>query len=250
LKESPGPRAAPPRRAFAALLAVTAAACARPDDALTIIGTSDLHGHLEGSPGKGGVALLGGYLANLRRDRAVVLVDGGDLFQGTLVSNFFEGAPVVRAMNALGYAASAIGNHEFDYGPAGPAAVARAPGEDPRGALRARARQAAFPLLGANIFDEATGGPVAWEHVVPGLLVARGGVKIGIVGGTTRSAPVTTNRLHLRGLRIERLQGPVRAQAEALRVGRSLRPRRPRRRRTHASRARRPHLSPAQDHCR
>src|SRR5215510_2616674 len=77
---------------------------------LSIIGTNDLHGALERLP------VFAGFVANLRAARAadgggVVLVDGGDLFQGTLESNLGEGADVVRAYNYLGYAATAVGNH-------------------------------------------------------------------------------------------------------------------------------------------
>src|SRR5262245_13254684 len=92
---------------------------------LTIVGTNDLHGALQRLP------LLAGHVANLRAARAadggggVLLVDAGDLFQGTLESNLAEGADVVRAYNLMGYAASAVGNHEFDYGPEGPAATAQ-----------------------------------------------------------------------------------------------------------------------------
>src|SRR5215470_1249285 len=68
---------------------------------LSIIGTNDLHGALERLP------LFAGFMANLRAARAadggVVLVDGGDMFQGTLESNLAEGADVVRAYNQLGY---------------------------------------------------------------------------------------------------------------------------------------------------
>src|ERR1041385_4877834 len=83
---------------------------------LTIIGTNDLHGALDRLP------ILGGYLANVRAARekdggGVIVVDAGDMFPGTLESNLAEGADVVRAYNQLGYAAAAVGNHEFDYGP-------------------------------------------------------------------------------------------------------------------------------------
>src|SRR5258706_13221026 len=72
---------------------------------ITIIGTNDLHGALDRLP------LFAGFLANVRAARAadgggVLLVDAGDLFQGTLESNLAEGADVIRAYNALGYAAS------------------------------------------------------------------------------------------------------------------------------------------------
>ena len=68
----------------------------------------------------------------------MLLLDGGDLFQGTMASNLTEGAVVIDAMNALGYAAAALGNHEFDFGPAGQRSVALA-GDDPFGALKASA---------------------------------------------------------------------------------------------------------------
>src|SRR5207249_1499495 len=107
---------------------------------ISVVGTNDRHGRIEALPA------LGGYLANLRRARAreggaVVLLDAGDMFQGTLPSNANEGAAVVRAYNVLGYAAAALGIHEFDFGPVGPAVTAKNPGEDPRGALRARAKE-------------------------------------------------------------------------------------------------------------
>ena len=126
---------------------------------LSVVGTNDLHGHLESLP------VFGGFLANLRRVRAqdggvVLLVDAGDMFQGTLESNLNEGHAVVRAYAALGYAAVAVGNHEFDYGPVGPAVTAAGPGDDRRGALRARAAEAPFPFLAANLIRHRHGaGP-------------------------------------------------------------------------------------------
>src|SRR4051795_1984772 len=67
---------------------------------LTIIGTNDLHGALVRLP------LVAGYVENVRAARAadggaVLLLDGGDLFQGTLESNVGEGEDVIRAYNAM-----------------------------------------------------------------------------------------------------------------------------------------------------
>jgi 5'-nucleotidase len=205
---------------FLILGALALAGCRPPPDTtLSVVGTSDLHGRLEGVGGKGGVALLGGYLRNLRTHNPVVLVDGGDLFQGTLLSNLHEGAPVVRAMNALGYHAAAIGNHDFDYGPVGPDAVTRTPGDDPRGALKARAREARFVLLAANVLEQATGKPVAWPNVAPQTLVEVAGVRVGIVGGTTVTTPSTTNAMNLRGLAIDPLPARIAEAAQAVRRG-------------------------------
>lgn len=198
--------ARPTRLVAIAIAAGALLGCARPpprpSDRITVslVGTNDLHGHLEALPA------LGGYLANLRRARArdggaVLLVDAGDMFQGTLPSNLGEGAGVVAAYNLLGYAAAALGNHEFDFGPVGPAVTAR-DGGDPRGALQARAAQAAFPFLDGNLLDAATGAAPAWKNVLPDVLLDLGGIKIGIVGVTTLGTPHTTLAANFAGLAI------------------------------------------------
>ncbi len=182
---------------------------------LSIVGTNDLHGRVAMLP------WLAGHVANLRRaresDGAVLLLDGGDMFQGTLESNLEEGASVVRAYNALGYTAATLGNHEFDYGPAGEGSFARTPDEDQHGALRARAREARFPLLAANIVDAASHNPVAWENVRPTLMVTAAGVRVGLLGVSTESTPRTTLSVNFRGLAMRPLADTIRARADELR---------------------------------
>jgi len=195
---SPGAASAPPARVI-----------------ISVVGTNDLHGRLEALPP------FGGYLANLRAARArdgggVLLVDAGDMFQGTLPSNAGEGAAVVRAYNVLGYAAAALGNHEFDFGPVGPAVTAKKPGEDPRGALRARAKEARFPFLDANLIETARGAPPAWTNVVPDVLVTVAGVKIGVVGLVTTGAPRTTLAANFVGLSVKPLAPALAAAAQDL----------------------------------
>ncbi len=182
---------------------------------LTIIGTSDLHGALERLP------LIAGFIANVRAVRAadgggVLLVDGGDLFQGTLESNLAEGADVVRAYNRMGYAASAVGNHEFDYGPVGPAVTAK-DGDDPRGALEARIAEAKFPFLVSNIVDDATGKLVGWPNSAPSTLLAVAGIQIGIVGASTESTPYTTMPANFKGLHMAPAAAAIEREARALR---------------------------------
>ena len=183
---------------------------------ISVVGTNDLHGRVAMLP------WLGGHLANLRRarahDGAVLLVDAGDLFQGTLASNLGEGAAVVRAYNALGYAAAAVGNHEFDYGPAGEATFPRGSGDDPRGALRARAREASFTFLAANLVETATGQNPAWEHVAADLVTTVAGVRVGIVGVGTESTPYTTLAVNFRGLAMRPLAETILTRATALRA--------------------------------
>ena len=143
---------------------------------LSIIGTNDVHGGILATDDRGGLALFGGYLRNLRAaragDGAVLLIDAGDMWQGTMESNLSEGAVVVEAYNQLGYTAATIGNHEFDFGPEGEPATPRGPDDDPRGSLKARARMARFPMLAANILDATTGEPVVWPNVTPSVTVA------------------------------------------------------------------------------
>jgi 5'-nucleotidase len=189
---------------------------------LSIVGTNDLHGGVSARQGRGGLALLGGYLKNLRAARArdggaVLLLDGGDMFQGTLESNLGEGAPVVAAYNALGYTAAAVGNHEFDFGPVGPQATPRGPSDDPTGALKARASEARFPFLAANIIERATGAPVRWPNVRPTTTVDAAGVRVGIIGILTRGGLTATLAANVKHLALAPLTDTIRSHASALR---------------------------------
>jgi 5'-nucleotidase len=176
---------------------------------LVFLGTSDQHGHVEQAP------KLGRYFAEERQKAPgrVVVLDGGDIFQGTLVSNLHEGVAMIHALNALGYAASAVGNHEFDFGPVGPHTTPKEAGEDARGALKARAAEARFPMLSANIVDAATGKPL----MRPWAMVTVDGVKVGIVGGTAEDTPRSTNKKNLVGLEVRPLAPAVAAAARAAR---------------------------------
>jgi 5'-nucleotidase len=147
----------------------------------------------------------------------VLLVDAGDMWQGTLESNLSEGASVVAAYNALGYTAAALGNHEFDFGPVGPAATPATTADDARGALKARAAEARFPLLAANLIDTATGAPVAWPNVRPSVAVDAAGVRVGIVGVLTAEALTQTIAANTVGLRLSPLADAIAAEARRLR---------------------------------
>ncbi len=190
---------------------------------LSIVGTSDLHGNVLSADGRGGgLDVFAGYLTNLRKVRArdgggVVLVDAGDMFQGTIESNLGEGAMVVDAYNALGYTAVAIGNHEFDFGPVGDSATPKDKGDDPRGALKARAAEAKFPFLAANVVDSATGAPVAWPNVRPSVIVDVAGVKVGLIGVTTEATPRTTMAANFAGLAVTPLADAIAREAKTLR---------------------------------
>jgi 2',3'-cyclic-nucleotide 2'-phosphodiesterase (5'-nucleotidase family) len=149
------------------------------------------------------------------RDGAFVLVDAGDMFQGTIASNGDEGATVVAAYNSLGYDAAAVGNHEFDYGPEGEASFAAHPGENPRGALLARAREARFPFLAAN-FSEGEGLWQAQNLRASTVREVRG-VRVGIIGVSTIHTPETTLSANVRGLAMLPLAASIVREATTLR---------------------------------
>jgi 5'-nucleotidase len=190
---------------------------------LSVVATNDVHGGLLPRDGRGGVETLSGYLTNLRaareRDGGVLLVDAGDMFQGTVESNLGEGAPVVAVYNALGYAAAAIGNHEFDFGVVGPGVAPAGSPADLRGALKARAAEARFPFLAANLIDTATGRPVDWPNVRSSVTVDVAGVRVGVIGVMTIGALSATIATTVRGLRVVPLAGRIMEEARSLRQG-------------------------------
>lgn len=189
---------------------------------LSIVGTSDLHGAAFPRNGLGGLPLLAGYVNNLRAARAsdggaVLLIDSGDTFQGGVESNLSEGALIVDAYNAMGYTAQAIGNHDFDFGSVDSPTARQLPG-DLRGALKARAAQARYPFLAANLIDEATGRPVGWPNVWPSRLLDAAGVKVGLVGVMTIDALRSTLVANVQELRIAPLAPTIAAEASKLRA--------------------------------
>ena len=91
---------------------------------ISILHTNDLHCHIEpfiGSNdqynGKGGIARISEFANNSRKiNPNTLLLDAGDMFQGTSYFNYFKGELILKVMSEAGYDAGTIGNHEFDNG--------------------------------------------------------------------------------------------------------------------------------------
>ena len=159
---------------------------------LVVIGINDTHGALLSIPAPkwlakstsdeiGGADWFAGYVNTIRAQAKaagddVVLLDGGDLFQGTLISNQFQGRSVVDVYNQIGVTAAAVGNHEFDFG---------------MSVLKDRMAQAKFPILTANVFLKGTQTRPDWAK--PYVIVEAAGTKVGIIGLSTVETPLTTN---------------------------------------------------------
>lgn len=199
-------------------------ACEAAQKKLRVIALTDLHGALDPQEDAlkdgtiiriGGAVYLASYIKQLQKtDVPTVIIDAGDLFQGSLVSNTVEGRPVVDFYNAIGMDAVAIGNHEFDYGPEGEQVIPKTPADDPRGALKKRINQAKFPFLAVNIRNQKGETP-SWTK--PSILLERSGVKIGIIGAATVSTPTTTISKNVADLAFIDPVAPVIAEAKKLR---------------------------------
>jgi 2',3'-cyclic-nucleotide 2'-phosphodiesterase (5'-nucleotidase family) len=156
-----------------------------------IIATNDFHGTLEPRvDGRGvrtgGAGAVASVIEKARRECqgcAVLLLDGGDMFQGTAASNLVYGRSIVALYDALGYTAAALGNHEFDWG---------------QDTLRARMRDAHYAILGANV-RYADGRDVPW--IRDDTLVEAGGVRVGIIGLATVETPRVTLAANVSDLR-------------------------------------------------
>lgn len=158
---------------------------------LHVAAINDFHGALYESRDSqdptralGGLPWLVGAMDALRAENPDLLVlDGGDTFQGSWPVNATHGMGSIQAFELLKVDAAAVGNHEFDYGAGA--------GSGLRGALELAAREADFAWLAANI-EHVDGSPWRPEGVAPWTIVERSGVKIGVIGLTTTETPQTT----------------------------------------------------------
>jgi 5'-nucleotidase len=224
----------PVKRSLPLVLFLLAAACVSaptPTPApehVVIVGTTDVHGwfagHVEtppaGGPGVlwGGLPALSSYVNVLRAQHPgrVLIVDGGDMWQGTLESNMFEGEAVVRGYNAIRYAGAAVGNHEFDYGPAGPMAIARTELDDELGAVKRNSAIATFPFLTANMVEKSNGRTPDWVRRY--TIVRAGDARVAIIGLSTPDTPNVTMAANVVDLEFT---DPVPATIEAAREARA-----------------------------
>ncbi len=147
---------------------------------------------MESSTGSGGAAAM---LYRWRQDHgfeddgAFLVLSGGDMWTGPAVSTLLEGRSMTDIMSRMGYDAAAVGNHDFDFGAQ---------------ALSARASQAGFPFLSANLFDRSTGDRP--EFVRPYIVREVNGIRVGIVGLSTIETQVDTRPSYAQDYRFRRYE--------------------------------------------
>ena len=160
---------------------------------ITVLHTNDIHGHLtpwigwEGAlSGRqiGGLDRMATAIKMVRREVGsahTLLLDAGDTLGDSMIADETQGKAVIDAMNQMGYTAMVIGNHEPDF-------TAQI--------LRARIRDAKFPIIAANIIDQASGALFTQPYVIKQVQ----GIKIGILGLAYPNTPLTTVKKNILGL--------------------------------------------------
>ena len=140
---------------------------------ITLLSVNDFHGALEETEGEFGAARMGGFIIDQYNNNpnGTVILAAGDMFQGTGVSNYRHGRDVIHFMNAIGFDAMIVGNHEFDWGLN--EVLKFIDGVKENG-------EANFPFLGCNIVYKGTEKLV--DNIKPYTIIEKGGVKIGIIG--------------------------------------------------------------------
>jgi 2',3'-cyclic-nucleotide 2'-phosphodiesterase (5'-nucleotidase family) len=206
--------------ALAGCLAAVVPAGGSTDDGLLrvhLLFTNDMHGHIAPEPASfmdpnfppplGGGASAARYIKEVtaRAEAAgeeVLLVDVGDMFQGTPIGNKTKGAAVIEYYNAVGYDFAVPGNHDFDMG---------------RENCERLARMSKFPWLCANLVEASTGQLVDW--VQPTMMIELGGIRLGVIGIITPGTKNMSFPRNIEGLEflemvptIERYRDQLRAQ--------------------------------------
>ncbi len=139
---------------------------------ITILHTNDVHSHIEPmspndprNPNMGGIARRATLVKEIRRENPnTLLLDAGDIFQGTPYFNFYGGELEFKLMSKLKYDAATIGNHDFDNGIDG---------------LYAQLPHAEFDFISSN-YDFSNTIMDGKTH--PSRVFTKDGVKIGIFG--------------------------------------------------------------------
>ncbi|WP_430928960.1 bifunctional metallophosphatase/5'-nucleotidase [Polaribacter marinivivus] len=139
---------------------------------ITILHTNDTHSHIDPfgpnhnrNPNKGGVARRAALIQNIRQENTnTLLLDAGDIFQGTPYFNFYGGELEFKLMSKLQYDVATLGNHDFDNGIEG---------------FYKQLPHANFDFVSANYDFTNT---VLDTHIKPYKIMVKDGIKIGIFG--------------------------------------------------------------------
>ena len=155
---------------------------------IDVLSFNDFHGNALESGKNVGAAKLTGvikeYQSKETSNYGVIPVSGGDIFQGTAISNLTQGEPEIEMMKAMGVEVSAVGNHEFDWGIDN---------------FKTWQEDGNFKFLAGNMIDEKTGEPV--NYVEPYKIIEKNGIKIAFIGLATEETLTSTKAENTVGLK-------------------------------------------------
>lgn len=161
---------------------VTNASTSTNNDTVTVLHTNDVHGRMVEDDRNGviGDALLSGIVNDYRSKGTTLVFDSGDSFQGLPISNSSKGEDMATVMNAVGYDAMTVGNHEFDFG---------------LDQLRRLSKQINFPIITSNVYVNGVRlfQPSTIVDKTPGV----DGDEVVVIGVTT---PETATKTHPRNI--------------------------------------------------
>jgi len=133
---------------------------------------NDFHGAILSDDDEIGIANIANFIKSKRYvNPNTVVIAGGDMLQGSAMSNYYSGLSTIEFMNIIEFDAFTLGNHEFDWGI--DTVTNYFDGDESNG-------EANFPLLSSNVFLKNTETPI--EHIEPYTIVTLGDIKIGIIG--------------------------------------------------------------------
>jgi 2',3'-cyclic-nucleotide 2'-phosphodiesterase (5'-nucleotidase family) len=144
---------------------------------IEILTLNDVHGlsYIDSTNFANGMSIwskMGKYVENQRAlGKNIVTIANGDMLQGSALSNYYYGLPIIESLNAMQFDAFVLGNHEFDWGIDKIANYKD--GNEENG-------EAVYPFLAANIVDKVTLEPMPWT--VPYVIKEMNGVKVAILG--------------------------------------------------------------------
>ncbi len=219
---APAPRGEPPREAEGGPVRLST------EGGLvwvSILGTNDIHGGIreravavDNGTTKarlrvGGVATMKAYfdVARALNPGNTLIVDSGDIYQGSYLSNRFKGIPVVHALDAIGLSATAFGNHEWDFG---------------QDAARAIVAEARYEHLSSNVVSEGEDRLLGYPKTISphrvyclplGTPCEKAAARVGVIGATTDTTPAEADPRNLKGMTFLPLAERVMAAAQALR---------------------------------
>jgi 2',3'-cyclic-nucleotide 2'-phosphodiesterase (5'-nucleotidase family) len=153
---------------------------------VVILYTNDEHGWMEaGESADGAAGMMGLWRSSegYTESGPYLVLSGGDMWTGPAISTWFHGRSMVEVMNAMGYDAAAIGNHEFDF---------------TVDTLEVRIQESDFTYLAANI--RMSGTDQIPEFATPYVIREVNGITIGIVGMASITTPWSTNPANVAGL--------------------------------------------------